>query len=392
MKKESMVNEELRVKLEAAEEELQEVRSSLEKQVQIRTTQLEVAKREWESTFDAIDEPVLLLDPSYNILRANLALARTVGHNIRQLVGRKCYQMLMSRDAPCLGCPLEDTIAQKESKAVEVCHAEDSTTYQMRSFLLSKDPPKAVHTYHDITEEYEIRQKLIQSEKLSSIGLLAGRVAHEINNPLAGILAQTQLLLMDATPGDDSYPSLKDIEKAALRCRKIVQDLLNFSRQTPTERKQRYDINELVHQSIKFYEMLAPIGQTELILELGSELPLLRMDTTKMQSVLLNLLGNAKAAIPTPKNIWLRTFQEGQEIRIEIQDDGGGIPLHLQEKVFDPFFTTKAPGLGTGLGLYIVKEIIREHEGQISLLSSDKQGATFQIRLPLESRKKANQT
>lgn len=374
----------LKTELENSRAELEKVRSSLEKKVKERTTQLEVAKKEWETTFDTINEPLVLLNPDYEILRANLSFARTVSKDIRDVLKNKCYKLLMGRDKPCEECPLANTFASQESGVLELRHKDAAPIYQLRSFLMSLEPPQVVHAYRDVTEETYMRQKLMQSEKLNSLGLLAGRVAHEINNPLAGILANVQLLLMDFSSEDETHDSLKDIEIAAQRCRKIVRDLLDFSRQNPTERQESHDITVLMHQVVDWYEMLPPTRNIDLQLDLAESLPRSRMDPAKIQSVFLNLLGNAKAAEPAPQHIWIQTYLEDNFIVVKIRDDGGGIPEAILEKVFDPFFTTKPTGLGTGLGLYIVREIITEHEGELSLESKEGEGTEFVVKLPIQ--------
>lgn len=364
------------------ERELQEVRSSLASMVDERTQQLEQAKREWEQTFDAINDPVVIIDHDYRIVRANLATATVVKQDIRSLIQKPCYETLMGRQESCEDCPLAATLEEGEGRKAKIPHDDGETLYELRSFPLSGNST-VVHEYRDITEERRIQAMLVQADKLSSIGLLAGRVAHEINNPLAAILAQTQLLFLDVEPDGEVHRSLKDIETAALRCRKIVQDLLEFSRQKPTDRRGRHSFRKLVQQTLELFALMPPKESATLEVELPEDLPDIHVDPDQMKSVLLNLLSNAKAATPATGAIQVKAGHGDGEVWLMIKDTGDGIPSNLQEKIFMPFFTTKAAGLGTGLGLHIVNELVKQHEGRIELQSEPGQGTEFRIVLPL---------
>lgn len=368
--------------IETLEQKLAEMKQSLVSMVDERTHQLERAKKEWEETFDAINDPVLILDQEYRVIRANLALARAVGKDIRALIGQPCYESLMAREQVCEGCPLAATLQNNVGTEAEVHQMDSEKWYHVRSFPLS-GAQTVVHEYRDITEEKNMQRMLIQAEKLSSIGLLAGRVAHEINNPLAAILAQTQLLLMDTQPGHENHEALREVEKAALRCRRIVQDLLNFSRQKPSNLRGRHAIRPVMEQALTLYSLIPPKDGPTLHVQWEEPLPEIRMDPEPMQSVLLNLLSNAKSATPSTGEIHVRVWLASDEILLSIRDTGDGIPVEWQEKIFMPFFTTKPPGLGTGLGLYIVQEIIKEHGGRIELFSQPGEGTEFCVHLPV---------
>ncbi len=374
----------LHERVKALEKELEEVKRSLSSMVNERTHQLERAKKQWEQTFDAINDPVLIIDKQHRIVRANLAVATHVGEDIREIIHQPCYEKLMGYSVPCEGCPLSKTLEQSEGEVgqdIDVLHSDGETLFHLRSFPLLGEG-HVVHEYRDITEEKAMQQMLVQTEKLSSIGLLAGRVAHEINNPLAAITAQTQLLLLDVDETSAMNEALKDIETAALRCRKIVQDLLNFSRQKPTDRRARHSLQSLIQQTIELYKLLPPKQGPTLKIDIEQSLPDVRVDPEQIKSVLLNLLSNAKAATPEDGVIELQALLEGEELVLVVRDSGSGISPRDQKRIFMPFFTTKPVGLGTGLGLYIVNELIKEHDGRIQLHSTEGQGSEFRITLP----------
>jgi signal transduction histidine kinase len=372
--------------IERLQREIAQLRVSLEGKVQERTQQLERAKKEWEHTFDAIGEPVVLLGPDYEIKRANIALAKRVQKDIRSLIGKACHKELMGRDTPCDNCPLQGTLDSTEGQLAEITHANQRTIYRLRSFAIPNRSDQVVHTYHDITEEKEYQKLLIQAEKLNHIGMLAAQVAHEINNPLASILSQAQLLLLDLDTIDPASleQALREMEKAALRCRSITLNLLNFSRPAPVDRKARQSVNKVIQQALPIFRLMPPKQGPHVNIMLGPDLHTLMLDPNKLQSALLNLLGNAKAATPPEGQITLETYQQDNHILIVVSDTGPGIPPDMQEKIFAPFFTTKPQGLGTGLGLYITQEVVQEHGGEIILESEPGKGTTFTIRLPIQ--------
>lgn len=371
-------------KISSLELELDDVKVSLSRMVDERTQQLERAKKQWEQTFDAINDPVLIINNNYQIVRANLALAKTVGEDIRGIINEPCYAKLMGREAPCEDCPLQLTLETQEGgQDTDVLHNDGETIYHLRSFPLWDEADHVVHEYRDVTEEKAMQKMLVQADKLSSIGLLAGRVAHEINNPLAAIFAQTQMLLMDVESDHPMHSALKDIETAAQRCRKIVQDLLNFSRQKPADLRARHSLQVLILHTLELYKLIPPKDGPTLELNVASDLPAMKVDPEQIKSVVLNLLSNAKAATPGDGVITLEAQLVDQEVLLVIRDTGSGIPWKIQEKIFMPFYTTKPAELGTGLGLYIVNEIIQEHDGRIELQSEEGKGTEFRIFLPV---------
>lgn len=232
--------------------------------------------------------------------------------------------------------------------------------------------------------------KLIQSEKQASIGRLAAGVAHEINNPLTGVLTYTHMLLRRKDINDDIRSDLKIIAEATDRVRKIVKDLLDFSRQTELNRES-VDINGLVKSAILLMENQALVKGVKILFEQGANLPKLTLDRSQFQSVLLNILLNALDAIEGTGDIRVSTgvsISTGEEkqkgIEIVIEDTGCGIPPEILDKIFDPFFSTKREGQGTGLGLSVTQGIIQRHGGTIKVKSEVGKGSAFYIWVPIE--------
>jgi len=238
--------------------------------------------------------------------------------------------------------------------------------------------------------ESEIR--LLQSEKQASIGKLAAGVAHEINNPLTGVLTFTHMLLRRKDIGDDVRSDLQKIVTATERVRKIVKGLLDFSRQTKLDIEQ-LNVNRLVRSAIALVENQALVKGVSLNFKPGEELPLLTLDRDQLESVIVNIILNAFDAMEPGDSITLSTgigvsanhaSQKGVEIAVA--DTGCGISPENLDKLFDPFFTTKEVGQGTGLGLAVSYGIVERHGGTIRVQSEVGRGSTFTIWLPIDER------
>jgi signal transduction histidine kinase len=240
------------------------------------------------------------------------------------------------------------------------------------------------HLKQSRDERNEMEEKMRQAEKLASIGQLAAGVAHEINNPLSVILGFTNILRKDC-PGEGPFrEDLRTIHDNAQICKKIVEDLLNFARQTRIQPVDA-DLNSIIESAVASMEA-AFLGEGVTI-ERTYDPAIQRCtaDVDKIRQVVVNLLTNARQAMKTGGVITLQTQYDGAGRRafIVIADRGGGIPKRIQCRVFEPFFTTKEPGQGTGLGLAVSYGIIKEHKGEISFESEENRGTTFRIWLPL---------
>lgn len=242
----------------------------------------------------------------------------------------------------------------------------------------------------DRQKKAESENRLIQSEKQASIGRLAAGVAHEINNPLTGVLTFTHMLLRRKDLEEDIRSDLEVIAQSTERVRKIVKGLLDFSRQTKLDREAT-DVNRLVGATVSMMENQALVKGVGLHFDPGEPLPLVTLDRSQIQSVLLNMILNALDATKPGDSIDIYTAtglsasDAGQTgVEITIADNGCGIPPDNLDKLFDPFFTTKEVGQGTGLGLSVSFGIVHEHGGAIRVQSEPGKGTRFFIWLPVE--------
>ena len=241
----------------------------------------------------------------------------------------------------------------------------------------------AVGIMRDVTEGRRLAEQLLQREKLAAIGQLVSGVAHELNNPLAGIMAFAQLLQgTGATP--DQHDALETIQREAKRAARIVANLLLFARQRNPERTET-DLNQVLRDTLELRRYVLRTQQVEVVTDLDESLPRTWADAFQLQQVALNLITNAEQALHAhrgPKRITLATRRRDGMLEMSVSDNGPGIPATQLDQLFNPFFTTKPVGEGTGLGLSISDGIVRQHGGTILVESRPGEGATFTVMIP----------
>ena len=232
----------------------------------------------------------------------------------------------------------------------------------------------------------ERTQRLLQSEKIATMGSLLAGVAHELNNPLAVVMGQAHLLRSRAT--DPSLVQRADkITAGADRCARIVRNFLALARQRPPERTE-VRVNRVVQEAVELLGYELRTDNVEVALELAEDLPVVWADGHQLHQVVVNLLANAHQAMrhmDAERRITIRTRLERERLLLEVIDTGPGIPAEIQTRIFEPFFTTKPQGEGTGLGLSLCKRMVEEHEGTITADSEVGRGTTFRIELPVVS-------
>jgi len=233
-------------------------------------------------------------------------------------------------------------------------------------------------------ELVEMQARLVQSEKLASLGKLAAGVAHEINNPLGGVLIYTHLLLEDADRDSGQYENLKKIVKETTRCKDIVKGLLEFSRPKEPEMVPT-DIHDALNRALAIFEPQSLFQNIKIEKEF-SEVPRIVADSSQLQQVFTNIIANAAEAMAGNGVLTIRTSldEQSDRIKVEFTDTGHGIKAEDMTRLFEPFFSTKAVGKGTGLGLAISYGIIQKHRGSIEVRSEIGKGSTFTVILPVK--------
>ncbi|TAM80899.1 MAG: PAS domain S-box protein [Acidobacteria bacterium] len=241
---------------------------------------------------------------------------------------------------------------------------------------------------NDLTERVELEDQLVQAEKLSSIGMLAAGVAHEVNTPLAVITSQLQMMMRQLPCDDPHSPVLDRVVKQGFRASEIINNLLKFSRVSGSERVD-LELNKIIKETLILVAPMLRTAKISVQTELDPDLPAIQGSSGKLQQVFMNLIMNARDAMPHGGELMVATSAVDSTVMVEIADNGVGISPENLRKIFDPFFTTKATNRGTGLGLAVSYGIIREHSGKIYVDSSVGRGASFRLEFPA-SRKPVN--
>lgn len=334
---------------------------------------------------------VLHLAPGGRITYANPAATEITGHDVAHLQRRPAglADVATSLDRARLVAAIDEARQGRPGPELEfrIVHAEGEVRWISASFrplpLQEGGQGGVVVTARDRTHEKELQDRLNQSEKLSAIGTLVSGVAHELNNPLAGILGFSQLLLA-RDPSTWARADLEKIEHNARRCQRIVENLLAFARQRRMT-KRRACLNDVIDGVLNLNEYQLRMDNIEVSRDFDPLVPTLLLDVNRWQQVFINLANNAHQALlespRTERRLLFTTRRVGDTLVVRITDNGPGIPAEHRHRIFEPFFTTKETG--TGLGLGICFGIVQEHGGTIELDPSVQDGTTIVIELPL---------
>lgn len=323
-----------------------------------------------ETLFESITHPIALINKDCTVEISNRAF--------KENPYKKCHEELLLK-----------VFKEKKTLSEELITPE-GRVYQLFFYPVfgEKDEIiKAVVLFEDITERKRMEEKLILTEKLAAIGHLSAGLAHEINNPLSGMLLMLKHLQRESLPEEEKRLYLNLIEQGLLRIQKLLQDLLNFSRSTEI-RKEKTSVNELLEEVLELSSYLLEKYEITVKKDLALDLPEILLDRNKMEQVFLNIILNAIQAMEESQErvLTIKTELKNGFIRISFKDTGPGVPEAIRNRIFDPFFTTKPPGKGTGLGLSVSLVIVEKHGGKL-YLDREKGGANFIIELPLRDEK-----
>jgi signal transduction histidine kinase len=354
---------------------------------------LQTEKNKLQSVIDAMSDGLIIADKDYNIIYQNEPTRIIYGDQ----TGGKCYRVYEGRDNVCDGCPVEKALMDGKSHTSErkVIAPSGEAFFWENTANPVRDAKGEIiaclEVGRNITErkqaaerEKELQRELYLSSRLASIGELAAGVAHQLNNPLTGVLGFSQRLLKKSTD-EESSQDLRKIYGEAERAAKIVQNLLTFARRRQPK-KEYSDINNVVQSALELRAYELKTSDIEVTANLASGLPKIMLDFHQIQEVFLNLILNAEQAMTEANGggkLAIKTEKNKKYVRCTFSDDGPGIPPENLDNVFDPFFTTKGERGGTGLGLSVCHGIIGEHGGKIYVKSKPKKGATFFVELPI---------
>jgi PAS domain S-box-containing protein len=386
-----------KIRLTQTANELKELNLRLEDKVEERTAELSKSEKKFRHLFTASKDMVFFSDRNQAILDMNVSGAEmlgyaqeettllTLGDVFRYLGDVATYANMLDRDGY-----IRDLEAEFKKK-------DGSTIYVLISAAaLYDDQGRVVGSEciaKDLTRLKTMMEQLISSEKMASVGQMAAGIAHEINTPLGIILGYAQLMMDDFDKDSESYQNLEVIERQTQASRKIVADLLKYSRQSGSARE-TVDFNEILDDAVAITEHNLNLSHIKVMLALTPDLPPIVGDPEKLRQVVVNLINNAHHAMEGQGSgeLQLATRFDSRTGKViaEVRDSGHGIPDHIKARIFDPFFTTKPVGKGTGLGLSVSYGIIQEHGGTIEIESpvtgpgnTLQQGTLFRLVLPM---------
>jgi PAS domain S-box-containing protein len=363
----------------------------------IRTEEkLRNAAEEWRMTFDSIPVAVSLQSKDFKILRVNKAYADFFHTTPNDVIGKNCYQLVHKSDNPLLNCPHSKMLETKESSTIEIYdeHLDKFLEITASPIMNSQNEiVSSIHIIRDITqskkaeeEKRQLQEKAEISSRLASIGEMASGIAHEINNPLTGVIGFSDMLLERDLP-PDMKEQVEIIAEGSRRVADIVKRLLTFARQQKPL-KAMVDINTLIDNTLNMRNYVLKTSNISVNTVYDTTLPLITVDPGQIQQVVLNLIINAEYFIKKSGKagkLNIMTKKVGDKIQISFSDNGVGIPRENLKRLFQPFFTTKPVGEGTGLGLSLSHAIITEHRGTINVESEPGRGTTFTIELPINT-------
>lgn len=371
------------------------VMESIRDVTQLKT--LEVALKETEAFLEKIilNSPVAIVaaDHCSNILLMNPAAEKLFGYDRRQAVRTVSMDQLYhpgtaQRILRRLRANDQDGIGKLHGMQTDIVNAHgQAVPAEINASIIYEDGEEiaTVCLYTDLSEKIKIQQKLeetraqlAQSEKMASIGQLAAGVAHEINNPLTGILFASSLKMESLAADDPERENLQAMIDDVNRCKNIVKSLLEYSRRS-TPAKAWIDINTLVERSLTLIRDPKVFGHIKVVRDLSETPMMVQVDNNQISQVIINLVMNAVAAMEGRGRLTLRSYPDRsrKKVCLEIIDTGSGIPPSILNKIFDPFFTTKAPGKGTGLGLSTAYGLVKENQGDIRVKETRPGGTTF---------------
>lgn len=350
------------------------------------------SKLEWEETFKALTDPILLLDRHHNIIRCNNRLKGLPGKSYGNPQKNKCYSYVWGHENKCENCKL-DEVYKNQAPAYHRVQLESGKTYDVYYypvFNVNREIYSVIQHIKDVTEQIKIEAQLMQSGKLAAIGEMAAGVAHELNSPMTVIIGNSQMILRDGGIDQNNTDLLQDIVNCGLRCKKIIQNLLTFSRQDQRPMS-RTSLNKVVERVLSLIQYQINRNNVDIELDLDPKLPDVLANEHQLDQVLINLLLNAQDALennPGDKKIFistgLRQTEEGASVVVTVTDNGEGIPPENIMKIFNPFFTSKEATRGTGLGLSVSLGIAEAHGGTIEVVSKPGRGSSFTLVIPLD--------
>lgn len=354
-------------------------------------TTLAEEREQLNSLFDGVDAVIYVADPeTYELIYVNEAFRRRWGSSPP---GQKCYQALQNRDSPCPFCTNQYIFGEHLGTTHVWDFQNEVTGFWFRCADKAIRWPDGrwvrFELALDITEQKLVSDQRAQLEKFGALGRLTAGIAHELNNPLMGIINGVQFCLESLEPEHECLEVLSDTEHATRRCINIVQNLLAFSHSSPNGRQDRvgWDPVPVIERVLRLLDYRIQKENVEVTTSFTPSLCLDSLQPEPFEQVLINLLSNALDALADSvvKKIHISTLESAENFELHVADNGPGIDPQQRDRIFDPFYTTKPTGKGTGLGLSTSWSLVTAVQGHIEVLSREGRGTTMIIKIPIKS-------
>lgn len=353
---------------------------------------LRQAEWRFRTLFRAAPDAVFTVLQSGRLREANDLVRELIGLDPVQVMGRHLSDLVIAEDRAAVEAAIEGAFLGKPARLeASFSRNEDGVAGSRRVVAMAvsrvpeAEPPTVLVIARDVTEERDMRARLMETERLAAVGELVAGVAHEVNNPLSSISAYSQLLLRDTAMSPATRESVEIIRAETSRATQVVKDLLAFARRSTPER-QPVDLLQVVERSLRLRAYQLSTSNIAVERDFPAEIPAVIGDARQLQQVVLNLVTNAIQAMAGQGagggSLRVTTRAEGDRVVLEVADSGPGVPVASRAHIFEPFFTTKREGEGTGLGLSVSYGIVTALGGSIELVDSGDKGACFRVTLP----------
>ena len=397
----------LQYDLNREREKLKQYSDELEKLVEQRTRELNKSERMLRAMFENANDGILIMDTDGIITDANKRACEIYGFTKEALIGTSIH--LLETDAnKSLWKQRIAKLLKGESLLFETTHYRrdgSSVILEVSANAVKIEDGEVIQAFiRDITEKKRIQEQLLHSQKMESVVVLAGGLAHDFNNMLSVILGYTEMVLADDDLSFETRQKLARVEKSARSASQLVRKLLRFARREDKKSEPRpFNLNQIIQETLDLISRNLP-PKVQVKTDLCQEIPVVRGDVSDIEQVIINLVLNAKDAMPEGGEILIKTEIEpipeeiaqveklrmGKYVHLSVSDTGTGIPEDIITRIFEPFFTTKEKGAGTGLGLAMVYGIVKDHMGHIYVESKEGLGTTFHVFLPLVTEEDAS--
>lgn len=352
-------------------------------QLKLQGEELVMSKNKLEAIFNGIASPVCLIDIDYSILEANTAAVNLFGNNKHELIGGKCYRAFFQRSKPCRFCQALECLHSGVMQETESAVTDRVYSFQFHTVRVPENSKSVfIEIIKDITEQKNLQEELVRTEKMAGLGTLAAGIAHELNNPLAGISGTAEVLLADAPQEDPNRSLLEDILSYAQTASDVIKELAIYSRKEVVKEMQQVEIVQVLEFSLRL--AMRGVDSSDITVKRNYHaLPVIPAHEANLQQLFVNLIVNAIQAMKGDGTLTLTCFEKDGFVHIRVSDTGRGISEEHLSQIFTPFFTTKAPGTGTGLGLSNCYGIVENMGGRIRVRSEVNKGSDFTVILPV---------